>query len=180
MAVARAQPKTEGSDAIGYKVTLWGSASYKEATYVVNEEGQYRVLATSRNRAGVALEVLDRVSANDVTGARVLLDWLREDEHLSGDDDPLSGGAFPRLWTKGRKAEASLIKLAAAAILTESEGTAQRGVTIFEKGKDSTLSKTTLMPDGPRHSMRLLAGNTRRRTPSRKRLSRMERVKRRI
>ncbi len=142
MAVARAQPKTEGSDAIGYKVTLWGSASYKEATYVVNEEGQYRVLATSRNRAGVALEVLDRVSANDVTGARVLLDWLREDEHLSGDDDPLSGGAFPRLWTKGRKAEASLIKLAAAAILTESEGTAQRGVTIFEKGKDSTLSNT--------------------------------------
>lgn len=142
MAAARAQPKAEGSDATGYKVTLWGSASYKEATYVVREEGQYKVLATPRDRAGAALEVLDRLSANDVTGARVLLDWLREDEHLSGDDDPLSGGAFPRLWTKGKNAEASTMKLAAAAILTESEETAQCGLAVLEKAEDATLSNT--------------------------------------
>jgi transglutaminase-like putative cysteine protease/tetratricopeptide (TPR) repeat protein len=142
MAAARAQPKSEGSDATGYKVTLWGSASYKEATYVVRVEDQYKVLATSRNRAGAALEILDRLSANDITGARVLLDWLREDEHFSSDDDPLSGGVFPRLWTKGRKAEASLMKLAAAAILTESEETAQRGLAVLEHGKDLTLTNT--------------------------------------
>jgi transglutaminase-like putative cysteine protease/Flp pilus assembly protein TadD len=142
MAVARTQPKAEGSDATGYKVTLWGSASYKEATYVVREEGQYKVLATSRNRAGAALEVLDRLSANDVTGARVLLDWLREDEHLTGDDDPLAGGAFPRLWTKGKNADASTMKLAAAAILTEREETAQRGMAVLENAKVATLSNT--------------------------------------
>jgi len=145
MAAARAQPKAEGSDATAYKVTLWGSASYKEATYVVKEEGLYKVLATSFDRRGAALEILDRVSSNDLTSARMLLDWLREDDHLTGGDDPLSGGAFPRLWTKGKNAETSIMKLAAAAILTEREATAERGLAVLEDTKDSTLSDTEKM-----------------------------------
>ena len=142
MGLARAQPRAEGSDATGYKVTLWGSANFKEIVYVVKEDGQYKVLAASRDRRGAALEVLDRLSANDVTGARVLLDWLREDDHLTGDDDPLSGGAFPRLWVKGKNAEASSMKIAAAAILTESKETAQRGLAVLENAKDLKLSNT--------------------------------------
>jgi Flp pilus assembly protein TadD len=142
MGLARAQPRAEGIDASGYKVTLWGSANFKEIVYVVKEAGQYKVLATSFDRRGAALEILDRVSANDLTTARVLLDWLREDDHLTSDDDPLSGGAFPRLWTRGKNAEASRMKLAAAAILCEGEATVERGVAALEDAKDSTLGGT--------------------------------------
>ena len=45
----------------------------------------------------VGLEVLDRLAANDLAGARVLLDWLREDWHLAGGDDPLRALLFAGL-----------------------------------------------------------------------------------
>lgn len=74
LSLARAQPRVEGNDATGYKITLWPSATYKRSIYVAKEEGKYRVLATSRYPAGIGLEVLDRVEANDLVGARALLD----------------------------------------------------------------------------------------------------------
>ena len=96
LSLARAQPKTQGDDASGYKVTFWSSATYKSARYVVKEDGHYRVLATTRFPAPIGLEVLDRISAGDLPGARLLLDWLREDWHLAGGDDPLAGAdRFP-------------------------------------------------------------------------------------
>jgi len=137
LAITRAQPKVQGDDASGYKVTLWAAASYKESTYVVKEDGQYKVLATSKLPAGVALEVLDRVAANNLSGAHALLDWLREDIHLMGSDDPLSGARFPHLWTKGRDADAVDMKLAAASILTMYKQTAARGLDVLEAPRDS-------------------------------------------
>jgi transglutaminase-like putative cysteine protease/tetratricopeptide (TPR) repeat protein len=137
LGLARAQPKAQGDDAIGYKVTLWGSASYKSATYVVKEDGHYKALATTRFPAAIGLEVLDRITANNLTGARVLLDWLREDSHLKGGDDPLSGAPFPRFWTKGKDADAPTMKLAAASILTEFKSTAAQGLAILETARNS-------------------------------------------
>ncbi len=137
LSLTRAQPRVQGSDATGYKVTLWPSASYKSAIYVVKEEGHYKVLATSRFPGAIGLEVLDRVAANDLTGSRALLDWLREDEHLAGGDDPFMGAPFPRFWTIGKDADATMMKLAAAAILTEYEQTAAQGLVILEQAKDS-------------------------------------------
>ena len=55
LSLTRAQPKIEGNDATGYKVTLWASASYKSATYVVKEDGHYKCLplpASLRDRPG--------------------------------------------------------------------------------------------------------------------------------
>ena len=130
--IARAQPSVQGSDATGYKVTLWPSADYKRSVYVVKEDGRYKVLATSRFPAGIGLEVLDRLAANDQSGARVLLDWLREDQHLAGGDDPLAGIPFPRFWTKGKDSDAAKMRLAAAAILVMTEATAERGISILE------------------------------------------------
>ncbi len=141
LSIARAQPKLEGNDACGYKITLWPSASYKSAIYVVKEDGKYRVLATSRFPASIGLEVLDRVAANDLDCARVLLDWLREDEHLAGGDDPLAGAAFPRFWTKGRNGDAPAMKLAAASILTGTKETTARGLTILEGARDSASNE---------------------------------------
>ena len=130
--IARAQPRVQGTDATGYKVTLWPSADYKQSVYVVKEDGRYKVLATSRFPAGIALEVLDRLAGNDQSGARALLDWLREDQHLAGGDDPLAGVPFPRFWTKGKDSAAAKIRLAAAAILVMTEATAERGISILE------------------------------------------------
>ena len=149
LSVTRAQPSVQGNDSIGYKVTLWPSASYKTAIYVVMEEGHYKVLGTSTFYAGIGLEVLDRIAANDLPGARALLDWLREDQHLAGGDDPIAGLPFPRLWTKGKEADASRIKTAAAAILVMAETTAAKGAEILEAARhfattDSEKTSITL------------------------------------
>jgi transglutaminase-like putative cysteine protease/tetratricopeptide (TPR) repeat protein len=140
--IARAQPSVQGSDATGYKVTLWPSADYKRSVYVVKEDGHYRVLATSRFPAGIGLEVPDRLAENDQSGARILLDWLREDQHLAGGDDPLAGVPFPRFWTKGKESDAAKMKLAAAAILVMTEETAARGISILEAANGSVAGDT--------------------------------------
>jgi tetratricopeptide (TPR) repeat protein/transglutaminase-like putative cysteine protease len=137
VSVTRAQPNVQGDDVSGYKVTLWPSASFKTGIYVVKEDGQYKVLATSQIPAAIGLEVLDHISANDLPGGRVLLDWLREDSHLVGGDDPLSSKPFPRFWTKGRDSDVITMKLAAASILTLSKPTALQGLSILETAKSS-------------------------------------------
>jgi tetratricopeptide (TPR) repeat protein/transglutaminase-like putative cysteine protease len=137
IALARAQPKAEGNDTTGYKVTLWGSASYKSATYVVKEDGHNKVLATTRFPTGIGFEVLDRIAANDLVGARFLLDSLREDWRLRGGDDPLAGADFARAWTKGKDADAATMKLAAATILTAYKQTAAQGLAILETARNS-------------------------------------------
>jgi transglutaminase-like putative cysteine protease/tetratricopeptide (TPR) repeat protein len=134
--LTRAQPKIEGNDSTGYKVILWPSYG-KSARYIVKEDGHYKLLGTSRDEEGVGIEVLERLSANDLAGARVLLDWLREDWHLAGGDDPLSSAAFPRTWTKGKEADATTMKVAAASILTWYKQTAPQGLAILEPAKDS-------------------------------------------
>lgn len=133
--ITKAQPKVEGNNAVGYKITLWPSADYKRSSYVVKEDGKYKVLATSQYPIAIGLEILDRVEAHDLTGARVLLDWLREDLHLPGGEDPLNGAVFPRFWTKGKSANSTAMKLAAASILIANEQTAARGVAILESAK---------------------------------------------
>ncbi len=123
-------------------MTLWPSADYKRSVYVVKEEGHYKVLATSRFPAGIGLEVLDRLTANDQSGGRALLDWLREDQHLAGGDDPLAGVPFPRFWTKGKESDAAKMRLAAAAILVMTDATAERGISILEAA-DGSVSVDT-------------------------------------
>jgi len=88
------------------------------------------------------LEMLDRIKAGDLNGAKTLLDWLREDIHIEGGDDPLGGPIFPRFWTKGQAADARKMKLAAAAILVGSKPTAAQGVAILEEAlKDATTDR---------------------------------------
>ncbi len=132
LSLTRAQPKVQGNDVTGYKVTLWPSATYKSARYIVKEDGQYKVLGSTRFSASVGLEILDRLAVGDLTGARALLDWLREDWHLLGGDDPFMNAAFPRLWTKGQNADATYMKVAAAAVLVFDKSTAPTSIPILE------------------------------------------------
>jgi transglutaminase-like putative cysteine protease/tetratricopeptide (TPR) repeat protein len=132
LSVMRAQPKVEGDDATGYKVTLWSAANYRDYMFIVKEDGAYKVLATSWQPTGVGLEVLDRAAAGNSAGARALLDWLRMERRLGGGEDPLFGMPFMRMWSRGREASDTEIKLAAAAVLIERKQTAARGVAVLE------------------------------------------------
>ena len=83
--------------------------------------------------------MLDRIKAGDLKGAKALLDWLREDSHLEGGDDPLGGAIFPRFWIKGEAADARKMKLAAAAIMVGTKPTAAQGVAMLEEAlKDAS------------------------------------------
>ncbi len=148
ISLTRAQPRAQGDDATGYKITLWPSTDSKSAIYVVKADGHYKVLATSRLPAAIGLEALDRIAANDLAGARVLLDWVREEQHLAGGDDPLSGATFPRFWTKGKDADPTTMKLAAASILTVYKETAAQGLAVLEPARGSArndVEKTNIL-----------------------------------
>jgi len=133
-------PRSDGNDAAGYreKVQVPGGASM--TMFVVKEDGQYRLLDTTEKPNSIALEIVDRVAAGDLKGAKQLLDWLREDAHLEGGDDPLGGPVFPRFWTKGAAPDGRRMKLAAAAILVGSRPTVAQGLPILEEARKTAAS----------------------------------------
>ena len=136
------EAKAEGDDRGGYRVTLRRPGQRNLTLYVVKEEGKYKILDTGELPNALGYEVVDRLQAGNVGGARILLDWAREEQHLGGGDDPLAGSAFPRLWTKGKDADAEQMKLAAAALLAESAETAQDAVGILEPAFNTSTIET--------------------------------------
>ena len=134
-------PKAEGNDETGYreKVQIPGGTSM--TAFVVKEDGAYKLLDTDDKPNSIALEMLDRIKAGDLQGAKVLLDWLREDQHLAGGDDPLGGPIFPRFWTKGQAADARKMKLAAASILVGTKPTVAQGVALLEDAQRDAVSE---------------------------------------
>ena len=138
--IAMLQPNVEGNDASGYRAKLQIPNSTKLTFFVVKEEGHYKILDTIEKPNSVGLEILDRIAANNLEGARVLLDWIRDEQHLAGGDDPLAGQAFPRFWTKGQSADARQMTLAAAAILVQTKPTSTQGISILEAARNSALS----------------------------------------
>jgi tetratricopeptide (TPR) repeat protein len=125
-------PKVEGSDETGYRLKVQIPGGSNLTFFVVKEDGQYRLLDTNTEPDAIALEMLDRIDAGDLKGAKILLDWMREDTHLEGGDDPLGGPIFPRFWLRGGVPDANRMKLAAAAILAGSQATVTRGLSILE------------------------------------------------
>ena len=128
-------PKVEGSDATGYRVKVQIPGGTNSTFFVVKEDGQYKLLDTNEKPNSIALEIADRTKAGDLTAAKQMLDWLREDTHLEGGDDPLGGPGFPRFWTKGAAADARRMKLAAAALMVGTKPTAQEGIALLEEGQ---------------------------------------------
>jgi transglutaminase-like putative cysteine protease/Flp pilus assembly protein TadD len=134
-------PKGEGSDDLGYREKVQYTNGANGTYFVVKEAGQYKILDTDSKPNSIALEMLDRIKAGDLKGAKALLDWLREDLHLNGGDDPLGGATFPRFWTKGQAADARKMKLAAAAILVGAKPTVAQEVAILEEAlKDASAT----------------------------------------
>jgi Flp pilus assembly protein TadD len=136
------EPKIEGGDTTGYRVRVQVPGVTNSAFFVVKEDGQYKVLDSNEKPNAVGLEALDRIKSGDLAGAKTLLDWLREDAHLEGGDDPLAGAPFPRLWTRGAAADARKMKLAAASLLLGDKPSTAQSVAIYEEAmKDSTSDR---------------------------------------
>jgi len=125
-------PKAEGNDANGYRVKMQMPNGNTSTFFVVKENGQYKLLDSEDKPNSIALEMLDRIKAGNLQGAKVLLDWLREDQHLAGGDDPFGGPVFPRFWMRGETANAHRMTLAAASILVGTKPTAAEGIAILE------------------------------------------------
>jgi len=104
---------------------------------VIKEDIKYKILDGAEKPNSIGLEILDRLQSGNTAGARVLLDWVRDEEHLAGGDDPLAGFAFPRMWTKGKEADVEQMKYAAAAILAQTKETARDAVNILETGRSA-------------------------------------------
>ena len=131
------QVQAEGDDTTGYRVTLRPAGANKLTMWVIKEDGKYKILDGAEKPNSIGLEILDRLQSGNTAGARVLLDWVRDEEHLAGGDDPLAGFAFPRMWTKGKEADGEQMKYAAAAILTQTKETARDAVNILETGRSA-------------------------------------------
>ena len=138
--------KGEGDDASGYREKVQIPGGPNLTLFVVKENGQYKLLEDTTERPNsIALEMLDRIKAGNLQGAKVLLDWIREDQHLGGGDDPLGGPVFPRFWVKGEAADAHKMSLAAAAILAGTKPTAAQGVKLLEDARKSATTNREKM-----------------------------------
>jgi len=140
--LAAMQVQSEGDDSSGYRVTLQRPGNNKLTMWVIREGGVYKILDGADQPNSIGLEVLDRLATGNLAGARVLLDWVRDEKRLPGGDDPLAGAAFSRLWTKGKEADAERMKHAAAAILAQTKPTARDAVGILMAARDSAKTDT--------------------------------------
>jgi tetratricopeptide (TPR) repeat protein/transglutaminase-like putative cysteine protease len=133
-------PKGDGDDTNGYREKIQIPGGPTVTFFVVKEGGQYKLLDTTDKPNSVALEMLDRIKAGNLNGAKVLLDWIREDQHLGGGDDTLGGPVFPRFWIKGEAADAHKMTLAAAALMVGTKPTAMQGVNLLQDARKSAAT----------------------------------------
>jgi tetratricopeptide (TPR) repeat protein len=128
-------PKSEGDDTVGYREKVQIPGGPSSTFFVVKENGAYKLLDTNDRPDAIALEMIDRIKSGDLKGAKVLLDWVREDQHLGGGDDTLGGPVFPRFWIKGQAADARKMTLAAAALMVNTKATAPQGLKLLEDAR---------------------------------------------
>jgi tetratricopeptide (TPR) repeat protein len=123
---------SEGTDETAWRVHTHTLRASGSSFIVVKEEGKYKLLGKVQFQAAMGVEVAARVRRGDLKGAKTILDWVREDVHMEGGDDPLSGAPFPRFWTKGRAADAGKMMLAAGAMMANAKSTNKQALEILE------------------------------------------------
>ncbi|HEX8794682.1 MAG TPA: DUF3857 domain-containing protein [Polyangiaceae bacterium] len=103
--------KTEGSDALGYRVGVTMGES-KFSFFVVREGSAYQLRTTSFSPPDMGCEALTMQRAGRKVAAAKWLTWARELVTPSGGDDPLRDAPFLGIWTD----EKGDVELAAAAL----------------------------------------------------------------
>ena len=119
--LANAKISAEGSDNLGYRLTVNSLGAAPQKAFVVREEGAYRLLNGGGNNTvpeDIGWQALDALAKDDLKSARQWLDWAREEVHINGGDDPLQGQPFPYFWSKGQEGDADAIKTAALVLVS--------------------------------------------------------------
>lgn len=96
---------SKGDDENGWAVLAQMPGSEPDHTFVVKEDGAYRVVAGDKDNTNdnvpVGNEVLWALGHGKPGLAKALLDWKRDLTHKAGTDDPFAGPLLPRFWTIG-------------------------------------------------------------------------------
>ena len=109
------QMSVEGDAQSGFRIRASGFGGTPRVMLVTRKGTGFQIVVFD-NFELVGEEVLRRLGANDLKGARLWLDWTREILTLNAGDDPLGGLVFPRLWSRGDDPDPVRMKLAALAL----------------------------------------------------------------
>ncbi len=96
---------SKGDDERGWAVLAQAPGADPDHTYVVKEDGVYRIVAgdkdSSDDNSAIGNEVLWVLEHGKAGEAKAMLDWKRDLTHKQGADDPFAGPLLPRFWTIG-------------------------------------------------------------------------------
>lgn len=133
--------KTDGSEETGFRLRVTAPNSRTkggEMYFITREEGKYRIAATGRTTHRIGSEVLRRVDAGDLAGAKQWLEWAREELPTFQMEDDYLTTPFARFWEKDSVADAARMKLAAAALLVSGPSSdAMKVAPMFVKARQS-------------------------------------------
>ena len=102
----------------GYPIDLQLLASAPLHLFVTHEDGTFKIVAASGDRDAIGNEALYLLQRGNEPEARALLDWEREQLQKAGDDDPLGGVLFARMWTTGSQGGVDAIRFAALSLMS--------------------------------------------------------------
>jgi hypothetical protein len=117
LTLALLKTSVEGDDANGYRVTWQSPGTAAQHLFIVKEEGELRLLSENADLSPLGQEVLDRIARNDLKGAKILLDWARDERKLAGGEDPYAGAWFARSWSKSDVASPDAMRVAATVLI---------------------------------------------------------------
>ena len=143
--LALLKTNVEGDQTSGYKVSLQPPGTKSQHIYVIRETGALKILSENENLEPLGQEVLDRIARNDLKGAKVLLDWAREDRKLAGGEDPYAGPAFARLWSKSNDADPFAMRIAAITLISSAPRAARPYISELEAALEKPPGGTDRM-----------------------------------
>src|SRR5271165_2003768 len=114
------QLSVEGDEATGFRIHLSRTPNGMETMLVASRDGQHLIVAVDSSVDMAGDEALRRLAANDSNGARLWLDWAREQVKSYSSDDPLAGSTFARFWNRGDRPDIARMRMAALSLLTTS------------------------------------------------------------
>ena len=108
----------EGDESSGYRIRLNGAGDGSESILIAKHDGRYVIVAIGSSVAMVGNEVLRRLGTDDLKGAKLWLDWTRQQVTANSGDDPLGGSAFARFWARGDEPDGARMRMAAFSLLS--------------------------------------------------------------
>lgn len=116
LAMALSQVTVEGNDPGGYRVRLQVPGANDQVFFIARIQDRHLIAGLAEDLSTLGIEAARRLKEGDLAGARIWLDWAREQAWAGAGDDPLSGAPICRLWTKGQQGNPEEIRLAAASL----------------------------------------------------------------